>query len=69
MKTYLLITTTNSQTDGWEILEKGSKQECFEALSSLQSNGDVYTQTRYKNAIVVSKTTALREKMLHIDEV
>jgi len=63
--TYYLISTINSQIEGWEIIEKGTKKECQKALQNLPSNGDIFVQTFFKNAKIVCKTKA--KKLINIE--
>lgn len=63
--TYYLISTTNSQVEGWSIFGTGTKKEMeqlalthksFQDLS--ETHRDIYAQTLDKNSRVVSKTKA-----------
>ena len=63
--TYYLISTINSQVEGWEIIEKGTKKECQKALKNLPSKGDIFLQTFFKNAKIVCKTKA--KKIINIE--
>ena len=72
-RTYFLISTTNSQVEGWSIFGQGTKTE-MEQLSriheSFQDNSqlhcDIYAQTLDRNSRVVSKTTARRVYKLDV---
>ena len=63
--TYYLISTTNSQVEGWSIFGTGTKKE-MEALSLThksfqdlsETHTDIYAQTLDKNSRVVSKNKA-----------
>lgn len=70
---YFLISTTNSQVEGWHIYGKGSKEEMkqlnltHEAFQdNSQLHRDIYAQTLNKNSRVVSKTTAKRVYKLDV---
>jgi hypothetical protein len=71
--TYYLISTTNSQVEGWSIFGQGTKKE-MEQLSlthesfqdKTELHSDIYAQTLDKNARVVSKTTAKKTYKLHV---
>lgn len=63
--TYYLVSTINSQINGWSIFGIGTKNEMKQlALTheSFQDNSethrDIYAQTLNKNSRVVSKTKA-----------
>jgi hypothetical protein len=71
--TYFLISTTNSQVEGWSIFGQGTKKEMkqlslthelFQDKSELHC--DIYAQTLNKNSKVVSKTTAKRVYKLNV---
>jgi hypothetical protein len=72
-RTYFLISTTNSQVEGWSIFGQGTKKE-MEQLSltheSFQDKSelhhDIYAQTLDKNSKVVSKTTAKKVYKLDV---
>jgi len=73
MATYILISTTNGQLNGWTVYGKGTKKEMEELELShpafqddSETHCDIYAQTLCKNSRVVCKTTAKRK--YHINE-
>jgi len=79
MRTYFILTTTNSRIEGWEIIGKtANKKEAVELADKLKNsylepnesgNVDIYDQTRAKNIRVLSKTKVLRNGFLHRSEI
>jgi hypothetical protein len=63
MATYVLLSTTNAAVNGWTVYCEGTKQECEHALSTIPDfhGTDIWADTLRKNAVIVSKTTAIRE--------
>lgn len=67
-----LVSTLNSELDGWEIVASGTKKELELELQALgksvwhnkdgskKSFSDIYADTMYKNAKIVSKEVAKR---------
>lgn len=55
--TYYVISTTNSQVDGWRIFGEGSKPECVRIqLTHKDFQGtDIYADTLNKNSKIVPK--------------
>ena len=73
-RNYFLISTVNSQVEGWHIFGQGSKNEMEKLIlnhESFQDNSethsDIYAQTLCKNARVVSKTKAKRIYKIDVD--
>ena len=61
MATYIALTTTNAQQNGFEIIAAGpNKAKVEEAAKSIIGTGDIYRETEQKNLVVVSKTAAKR---------
>lgn len=62
MATYVLLSTSNAAY-GWTAYCEGSKKECEKALETYPDfNGtDIWADTHRKNAVIVSKTTAIRK--------
>ena len=55
--TYYVISTTNSQVEGWRIFGEGSKPECVTIqLTHADFQGtDIYADTLNKNSKIVPK--------------
>ena len=75
MATYILISTTNSQVDGWTVYGTGSKREMSDLRlnhsafqDTTETHRDIYAQTLQRNSRVVSKTDAKRLYHIHEDE-
>lgn len=68
-----LVSTLNSQLDGWEIIASGTKKELELEMNKLEKSvwynedgsqkafSDIYADTMSKNARIVSKEVAKRE--------
>ena len=73
LKIMYLVSTLNSQLDGWEIVASGTKKELELELDALGKSvwynkdgsqkafSDIYADTMYKNAKIVSKEVAKRD--------
>lgn len=76
MATYVAVTTTNAQQNGWrevitgsdkaEVQEKAERQICGNQYDGPK---DIYTQTELRNLRVVSKTEAKRTFGVDIDAI
>ena len=57
-----LVTTINSETNGWDIIAIGNKKEVEKAREELVQksiDGDIYDDTRNKNAKILTKKEAI----------
>jgi hypothetical protein len=61
--TYYALTTTNAQTNGWEVLAlAGTKAEAQRrGDAAIGAGTDIFTDTRRKNLTVLSETAAKRQ--------
>lgn len=71
MRTYIALTTTNYQQNGYKEIVRGNNKEAVRNEAEIKIVGgqvnqvkDIYTQTELRNLIVVSKTKA---KKLGVD--
>lgn len=68
MRNYYVISTTNSQIEGWRSFGEGTKEECKKIqLEHPEFNGtDIYSDTLNKNSVIVSKTEAKRKYKIEL---
>jgi len=68
MATYLALTTTNFQQNGYNEIARGNNKKDVEnaALDTI-TGSDVYAETKRTNLIVISKSAAKRDYGIDID--
>lgn len=73
-RTYVAVTTTNAQTNGWHEVARGADKQAVQAAAEQKIAGhqwdqqkDIYTETELRNLHVVSKTNAKRTFKVDID--
>ena len=60
MATYIAYTHINFAMSGVEVVAIGTREECQAAIDSIDPNADMYENTRWKNANVLSYSAFVR---------